>query len=179
MNYQAKICFSYRKNLGAFLIPFITMMLLAGFPLMFMELAFGQYASLSPVVIFERFCPLFGGIGYGMIIVSAIVMLYYNMIIAWTIFYIFVSFGKTLPWERCEPEWRTPVCYSNKAKDECMRLYPNGTYLTFNQTCLPFDLSLLNQSHHMERKASSEEYFTYGLILMIRNFISLCLLGLL
>ncbi|CAG2183240.1 unnamed protein product, partial [Oppiella nova] len=77
----------YNNGGGAFLIPFIAMMLLAGFPLMFMELAFGQYASLSPVVIFERFCPLFGGIGYGMVIVSAIVMLYYNMIIAWTIFY--------------------------------------------------------------------------------------------
>ncbi|CAG2119821.1 unnamed protein product, partial [Medioppia subpectinata] len=36
----------YNNGGGAFLIPFIAMMLLAGFPLMFMELAFGQYASL-------------------------------------------------------------------------------------------------------------------------------------
>lgn len=48
---------------------------------MFMELAFGQYASLSPVVIFKRFSPLFAGLGYGMIAVSTIVMLYYNLII--------------------------------------------------------------------------------------------------
>lgn len=140
----------------------MAMMLLAGFPLMFMELAFGQYASLSPVVIYERFCPLFGGIGYGMIIVSAIVMLYYNMIIAWTIFYIFVSFNKILPWERCEPEWRTPLCYSYKEKDECHSLQPNGTY--FNNTCFDsFNSSLLNLTHyskHIEKKASAEEYFT-------------------
>ncbi|CAG2111419.1 unnamed protein product [Medioppia subpectinata] len=116
----------YNNGGGAFLIPFIAMMLLAGFPLMFMELAFGQYASLSPVVIFERFCPLFSGIGYGMVIVSAIVMLYYNMIIAWTIFYMFVSFNKQLPWERCDPQWRTPLCYSHKEKDECHSLYPDG-----------------------------------------------------
>lgn len=37
------------------------MMLLAGLPLMFMELAFGQYASLGPIAIFDRFCPLFRG----------------------------------------------------------------------------------------------------------------------
>ena len=28
---------------------------------MFMELAFGQFASLGPIAIFERFCPLFHG----------------------------------------------------------------------------------------------------------------------
>lgn len=75
---------------------------------MFMELSFGQYAALGPVAIYKRFCPLLSGLGYGMIIVSAIVMLYYNLIIAWTIFYMFVSFRVTdLPWQNCEPEWST------------------------------------------------------------------------
>jgi len=130
---------------------------------MFMELAFGQYASLSPVVIFERFCPLFGGIGYGMIIVSAIVMLYYNMIIAWTIFYIFVSFNKRLPWERCEPEWRTSDCYSYRENEECHQLHPNGTY--FNQTCFESInstlLKVFEHSNNTGKKASADEYFTW------------------
>jgi solute carrier family 6 amino acid transporter-like protein 5/7/9/14 len=138
------------------------MMVLAGFPLMFMELAFGQYASLSPVVIFERFCPLFGGIGYGMVIVSAIVMLYYNMIIAWTIYYMFVSINKQLPWEKCEPEWRTPLCYSHKEKDECIRLHPNGAY--FNQTCIDTVnstlLKFIENSKSMEKRTSADEFFT-------------------
>ncbi len=37
------------------------MLLLVGFPLMFLELSFGQYASLGPIAIFERFCPLLQG----------------------------------------------------------------------------------------------------------------------
>jgi SNF family Na+-dependent transporter len=37
------------------------MLLLVGMPLMFMELAFGQYASIGPIAIFEKFCPLFSG----------------------------------------------------------------------------------------------------------------------
>lgn len=74
---------------------------------MFMELSFGQYAALGPVAIYRRFCPLFRGLGYGMIIVSAIVMLYYNLIIGWTIFYMFASMKAELPWQHCEPEWST------------------------------------------------------------------------
>jgi hypothetical protein len=73
---------------------------------MFMELSFGQYASLGPVAIYKKFCPLFRGLGYGMVIVSAIVMLYYNLIIAWTLFYMFASFNSVLPWQKCE-EWST------------------------------------------------------------------------
>ncbi|GBL75721.1 Sodium-dependent proline transporter [Araneus ventricosus] len=99
----------YSNGGGAFLIPFICMMLLAGLPLMFMELSFGQYASLGPIAIFDRFCPLFTGLGYGMVIVSGTVMLYYNMIIAWTIFYMFASWNTQLPWEHCKPEWSTPA----------------------------------------------------------------------
>jgi len=51
----------------------------------------GQYASLGPVAVYEQFCPLFRGLGYGMVLVSSIVMLYYNLIIAWTLYYIFAS----------------------------------------------------------------------------------------
>lgn len=84
------------------------MLIVAGLPLMFMELSFGQYAALGPVAIYRRFCPLLRGLGYGMIIVSAIVMLYYNLIIGWTIFYMLVSFRVTdLPWQNCDPEWST------------------------------------------------------------------------
>lgn len=48
------------------------------------------------------------GLGYGMVLVSGIVMLYYNLIIAWTLFYMFASWSRTLPWEKCDPEWCTP-----------------------------------------------------------------------
>lgn len=46
---------------------------------------------MGPVAVYKQFCPLFCGLGYGMVIVSSIVMLYYNLIIAWTIYYMFAS----------------------------------------------------------------------------------------
>lgn len=95
---------------GAFLIPFTVMLIIAGLPLMFMELSFGQYAALGPVAVYNKFCPLFRGLGYGMVIVSSVVMLYYNLIIAWTIYYMTVSVGSLfsqLPWQNCDADWST------------------------------------------------------------------------
>ena len=45
---------------GAFLIPYLIMVVLAGFPLMFLELSFGQYGSLGVVSIWKA-SPLFQG----------------------------------------------------------------------------------------------------------------------
>ena len=45
---------------GAFLIPYVIMLTFAGLPLFFMELAFGQYASLGPLTIW-RISPFLKG----------------------------------------------------------------------------------------------------------------------
>ncbi|XP_013791683.1 sodium- and chloride-dependent glycine transporter 2-like, partial [Limulus polyphemus] len=151
----------YRNGGAAFVIPFVIMMILAGLPLMFMELAIGQYANLGPAALFERFCPLFQGIGYGMVLVSCTVMLYYNMIIAWTLFYIFASWSRRLPWENCEPEWSSDACYSFQAADECSK--QNGTY--YNKTCVDNETSMYLDLRaiveNMEKKTPAEEYFLH------------------
>ncbi len=46
---------------GAFLIPYVFMMVFTGFPLMFLELSFGQYGRLGIVSIWRKACPLFEG----------------------------------------------------------------------------------------------------------------------
>ena len=38
-----------------------------------------------------------------MFVVSTLIAIYYNMIIAWTLYYLFASFAKTLPWNVCGP----------------------------------------------------------------------------
>ncbi|KAK2715135.1 sodium- and chloride-dependent glycine transporter 1-like isoform X2 [Artemia franciscana] len=99
----------YRNGGGAFLIPYIIMYLLAGLPLFFMELAFGQYASEGPITIW-KICPLFQGIGYAMFSISFLVAIYYNVIVAWSFYYLFASFTNELPWSHCENDWNTPAC---------------------------------------------------------------------
>lgn len=52
----------------------------------------------------------FVGVGMGMVVVSAIVCIYYNVIVAWTIYYLFMSFRTTLPWSHCGNSWNTENC---------------------------------------------------------------------
>ncbi|KAI9582986.1 sodium- and chloride-dependent glycine transporter 1 [Glossina fuscipes] len=149
----------YNNGGGAFLIPFTIMLIIAGLPLMFMELSFGQYAALGPVAIYRRFCPLFRGLGTGMVIVSAIVMLYYNLIIAWTIFYMFASFRTELPWQNCEPEWSTENCFSYEIADKCEAL--NGTFylrVCYNATYAE-EHNITEMTVNALKRPPAEEYF--------------------
>ncbi len=47
------------------------------------------------------------GLGFANIMASAFVGLYYNMIIAWTIYYLFASFTSHLPWSDCNNDFNT------------------------------------------------------------------------
>ena len=51
----------YENGGGAFLIPYVCMLLLCGMPLFFMELALGQFVSLGPVTSWAAICPLAKG----------------------------------------------------------------------------------------------------------------------
>ncbi len=42
-----------------------------------------------------------------MVIVSALVACYYNMIIAWAIFYLVASFTDDVPWQYCDNDYNT------------------------------------------------------------------------
>ena len=45
---------------GAFLVPYVIFLVLCGMPLFFMEISYGQFASLSPITVW-RISPLFKG----------------------------------------------------------------------------------------------------------------------
>ena len=45
-----------------------------------------------------------------MLFTSWIVTIYYNVIVAWAIHYMFSCFQTTLPWTRCDQPWNTPNC---------------------------------------------------------------------
>lgn len=101
---------AFKHGGGAFLIPYIIMLALAGLPLLFLECSLGQFASLGPIEIW-RIVPLFQGVGVTMVLISTLVSIYYNVIIAYSLFYLFSSFRSYLPWYDCY-EWADSNCQS-------------------------------------------------------------------
>ena len=49
----------------------------------------------------------FAGIGIAMCLCLALTSVYYNLIIAWCMFYFFASFQYPLPWSSCDNSWNT------------------------------------------------------------------------
>lgn len=48
------------------------------------------------------------GIGISMMLISLVVAIYYNVIMAYTLFYFFSSMQATLPWTECKPVSESP-----------------------------------------------------------------------
>lgn len=45
-----------------------------------------------------------------MLIISVLIAVYYNIIICYTLFYLFASCMPVLPWASCENSWNTENC---------------------------------------------------------------------
>ena len=57
------------------------------------------------------------GIGFASIAVSFLVSVYYNVIMAWSLFYFYQAFKKDIPWVGCHHPWNTPNCYVYNASN--------------------------------------------------------------
>ncbi|KAK3796644.1 hypothetical protein RRG08_010342 [Elysia crispata] len=155
----------YKNGGGAFLVPYVIMLILVGLPLFFMELAFGQFASLGPITVW-RINPLFKGLGYAMVIVSWLISLYYNVIIAQVVFYLFASFTDSLPWTTCNNSWNTNSCvpydFNATVPTTAMSYLAGAANLTFNLTVPPEASDGLTtvQSVVQRGRTPAEEYYS-------------------
>ncbi|KAI1902531.1 hypothetical protein AGOR_G00045710 [Albula goreensis] len=107
---------------GAFLIPYLIALVFEGLPLLYLELAIGQRLRMGSIGVWNSISPYLGGVGLASMLVSFLVCLFYNTILAWVLWYFFHSFQEPLPWSHCplntnhtgyvkECEESTPVNY--------------------------------------------------------------------
>uniref|UniRef100_A0A8C2CEK1 Transporter n=1 Tax=Cyprinus carpio TaxID=7962 RepID=A0A8C2CEK1_CYPCA len=130
---------AFQNGGGAFLIPYLIMLGLAGIPIFLLEVSLGQFASQGPVSVWKAI-PALQGCGIAMLIISVLIAIYYNIIMCWTLYYLFASLKGTLPWATCKNEWNTVEC-----KDK--------------------DIKLLNVTMDNKTYVSpSEEYFKYNVL---------------
>ncbi|XP_072017753.1 sodium- and chloride-dependent neutral and basic amino acid transporter B(0+)-like [Amphiura filiformis] len=123
---------TFQNGGGAFLIPYFLMLALAGLPIFFLEVSFGQYCSEGPITAW-RAVPMFRGIGYGMVLVSFYVGISYNVIIMYACYYLFSSFTSQLPWVGCGRSHNTIYC--SDLYSDCVNMeYGQGIILN-NGSC--------------------------------------------
>jgi len=139
------LCFS--NGGGAFLIPYFFSMFICGIPLFFLEVSVGQYLGVGGMSVVGQLCPIFKGVGYSAIMMVFLENVYYVIVVAWTLYYLFNVFVDMpeLPWSDChkgEDAW---------ARDNCWN--PDG-HVPFNESN-----AFLAGIHKNQTQSSVEQFW--------------------
>ncbi|CAJ0957116.1 unnamed protein product, partial [Mesorhabditis belari] len=154
---------AYNHGGGAFLVPYVTCSLLCGMPLLFLELCIGQYTQLGPSKAFYVFRPAFQGIGWAMACIANLTCIYYNVIVAWSMVYLFyILTGQNDSISVCANEWNRKsgqYCVSYIEDQKCLQTQ-NLTYY-FNGTCHNETMKIYVEStpEYLNRTMSAVEQF--------------------
>ncbi|XP_069382828.1 sodium- and chloride-dependent glycine transporter 2 isoform X1 [Paralichthys olivaceus] len=163
---------AFQNGGGAFLIPYLTMLGIAGIPIFLLEVSLGQFASQGPVSVWKCI-PALQGCGIAMLIISVLIAIYYNIIMCWTLYYLFASLKGSLPWANCRNEWNTPDCKDKDMLllDSCILRDRNITSIKNSSFCLSANAvgnltKLLNMTVDGNKTdvSPSEEYFKYNVL---------------
>lgn len=92
-----------RNGGGAFLIPYLCVLLLIGRPLYYLELCLGQFSRFGQVKCWNM-APILRGVGFGTMTGAVSLVSYYTLLLAITIRFFFSSFAKDLPWSVCHQD---------------------------------------------------------------------------
>uniref|UniRef100_A0A1B0CAR2 Transporter n=1 Tax=Lutzomyia longipalpis TaxID=7200 RepID=A0A1B0CAR2_LUTLO len=95
---------AYQNGGGAFIIPYIIVLIIVGKPMYFLEMILGQFSSKSSLKVW-CLSPFFKGIGIGQLIGLSCVITYYCSMIGLVLHYLISSFQAELPWSHCRKEW--------------------------------------------------------------------------
>lgn len=146
------LCYAYGG--GAFLVPYLIMLSVGGIPLFFMELALGQYHRKGAITCWGRLVPLFKGVGYTVVMIAFYVDFYYNVIIAWALYYLVASFSSELPWTHCNNSWNTDDCLE-VAFGQRVRQLPSSSNETIASALLDVTSVILDASGEANTSMSS------------------------
>ena len=89
-----------------------------------------------------------------MVLYSAYVGVYYNVIIAYSVYYFFASLDSTLPWIDCDNYWNSDFCGSKVASYDNITL---ASVLTKNN--IAFNATNITSVAHSLKISAAEEYY--------------------
>ncbi|EAT32571.1 AAEL015287-PA [Aedes aegypti] len=130
---------------GAFVIPYLIVLLLVGRPIYYLEMLIGQFSSRGAIEVYDA-APAMRGIGYGQIYSTFIVMTYYASIMGITVRYLIASFGDPLPWGECRDSWNATCIDSSLA----VNFAENTTEKKISSAELFFEVEVLNETPSLD-----------------------------
>uniref|UniRef100_A0A8C4EJB3 Transporter n=1 Tax=Dicentrarchus labrax TaxID=13489 RepID=A0A8C4EJB3_DICLA len=136
----------YKNGGGAFFVPYVIFFVCCGIPVFFLETALGQFTSEGGITCWRKVCPLFEGIGYATQVIEAHLNVYYVVILAWAIFYLFNCFTTELPWAGCGHYWNTGRRGEQWIREEVLLASKNNHVHLF---CLRRVLKISDGIEHM------------------------------
>ncbi|VDM61445.1 unnamed protein product [Angiostrongylus costaricensis] len=161
----------------AFLIQFATCYLLAAVPMLYMEIAMGQFTSASPWLAFEMISPAMAGIpaALGFNIILRIVTSSVWITHALALFGISLTgVIMKLPWADCMDMFG---CYDVRLADRCTFASPNDTFcadfiksLVIGRSSYTKDTPLVSYLHSLlkeDQPMSSENFIPHPLLVVV------------
>ncbi|XP_015586336.1 sodium- and chloride-dependent GABA transporter ine isoform X3 [Cephus cinctus] len=115
----------YKSGGGVFLVPYFLILIVCGVPLLYMELAIGQFTRRGPIGALGQICPLFKGAGLSSVVISFLMSTYHNVIIAYAVYYFFAAFKAYQPWSDCDNSWNSAACWLPRFTGLDNRIRPN------------------------------------------------------
>ncbi|KAK0427487.1 hypothetical protein QR680_010255 [Steinernema hermaphroditum] len=153
---------AYENGGGAFLIPYLLCSFVVGFPILYLEMSLGQFARTGPATVFRKLAPAFQGIGWGQAITSLLVAVYYNVIVGWTLLYLFgIVTGRTYEWGSCENAFNSERCASDLHYESCWDGFGGNeteSMFFYNGTC-GVSAEFIHSLAESQKTSPSEEYF--------------------
>ncbi|KAL4713240.1 hypothetical protein ACJJTC_013170 [Scirpophaga incertulas] len=127
---------AYQNGGGAFLIPYIIVLLIIGKSMYYLETVLGQFSNSNCVKIWAL-SPAMKGTGYTQALGASFVLSYYVSIIALCLYYLAMSFSSELPWAVCNPSWKNYAqCVESGSLNEGIKNPISSAQLYFTETVL-------------------------------------------
>ncbi|PIC34496.1 hypothetical protein B9Z55_014124 [Caenorhabditis nigoni] len=122
---------------GAFLVAYFCMLIVIGYPVLYLELIIGQYHRSSPMLFIRRCAPILQGFGW-LSLVSAILILFPYQYSVARAFKFVVSLSRPrsklrMPWSTCDNRWNTKDCYQF-FDEKCPDL--KSGHIVFKEICV-------------------------------------------
>ena len=122
---------------GGFIFYFVVffLILISSFPANFLESLVGQYTAKSVAVFLPQLGPVFRGLGYAMLFVTGLILVYYAIHVANVLMYSYHAAQAFTPWHHCNPDYNSKRCFIEKLQEDCNKGSNNTVYYDFK--CVP------------------------------------------